>query len=244
MTGVGKDKPARVPLSVSVSRTLRDSILAGDFPTGAPLPSELELTKLLGVGRSTVREAVRILQAQGMVTGGDTVSTQRPRVSPELLKDSAEQAMEAALRLGSIPLDDLVRLRVVIEGASIEAAARAQAPAAMRAAEGALEDMRTAGTNAERFSAADHRFHRALAEASGNSAFPLVLAVLRRAITGFLSHALARSSAPGTTMRALVREHEQLLGAVGQGQGRRARDLVTAHIEGFYENPEEGRHDA
>ena len=108
----------RAPLSVLVSRQLRQAIVSGRVSVGTELPSEKELTAELGVGRSTIREALRILQAQGLLSGGDTVSTRRPRVSThQTLSLAAAQAMENAVRLGQVPLGDLVELRVVIEGA-------------------------------------------------------------------------------------------------------------------------------
>jgi DNA-binding FadR family transcriptional regulator len=58
----------------------------------------VRITSERGVGRSTVREALRILQAQGLVSGGDTVSTTKPRVSNEkALGDAVSLAMENAL---------------------------------------------------------------------------------------------------------------------------------------------------
>ena len=117
----------RAPLSVTVSRRLREAIMSGQIAVGTELPGENELARDLGVGRSTVREALRILQAQGLLSGGDTVSTQRPRVSAEQTMSMAAHTMESALRLGQVPLGDLVRLRLVIEGAAVqEAAARAE----------------------------------------------------------------------------------------------------------------------
>ena len=70
----------RTPLSLLVSRQIRDAIVSGELMLGSQLPTEQELTAQFDVSRSTVREAVRILQAQGLLSGGDTVSTSRPRV--------------------------------------------------------------------------------------------------------------------------------------------------------------------
>src|SRR5262245_49151095 len=134
----------RAPLSVLVSRQLRQAIMSGRVAVGTELPSEKELTEELGVGRSTIREALRILQAQGLVSGGDTVSTRRPRVSTQqTLNLAAAQAMENAVRLAQVPLADLVELRVVIEGSSVEAAAAASADAALDGARDALAAMKS-----------------------------------------------------------------------------------------------------
>jgi DNA-binding FadR family transcriptional regulator len=224
----------RAPLSVIVSRQLRQAIMSGRVSAGTELPSEKELTEELGVGRSTIREALRILQAQGLVSGGDTVSTRRPRVSTQqTLNLAAAQAMENAVRLGQVPLGDLVELRVVLEGASVEAASTATAEA-LESARSAVETMKTPGIDVESFRAADVLFHRSLATASGNAAFPLVMGVLRAAISSHLGEALHHQTDVAATMKRLTREHEAILKAVEGGQGERARMLMTKHIQAFY----------
>lgn len=225
---------ARAPLSLLVSRQLRQAIVSGKVRIGAELPSEKELTEELGVGRSTVREALRILQAQGLVSGGDTVSTRRPRVSTEeVLSGAAAVAMENVIRLGQVPLDDLVELRVVIEGAAVEMAAGA-AESALEEARAAVEIMSAPGIEIDEFRAADLLFHRSLASAAGNAAFPLVMGVLRSAIGGHLGEALHREASPKKVMAKLAKEHDVILKAVAGGRGKRARELVTDHIRTFY----------
>ena len=243
--------PDRAPLSVLVSRQLRQAIMSGRVAVGAELPSEKELTEELGVGRSTIREALRILQAQGLLSGGDSVSTRRARVSTQqTLSLAAAQAMENVIRLGQVPLHDLVELRVVLEGASVESAAalarsssrskgtrRAGAPQddALETARAALAAMRAPGIDVDAFRAADLQFHRSLALASGNAAFPLMMGVLRTAISGHLGEALHQEADVAATMKRLAREHAAIFEAIETGRGERARTLVTKHIQSFYE---------
>lgn len=224
----------RAPLSISVARRIRAAIVAGELGMGTELPSEKELAKELKVGRSTVREALRILQAQGLLSGGDTVSTTRPRVSNELTLATAASTMENALRLNAMPLRDLVELRVVVEGAAATAAA-ALAPSDLTDARDAVSVMKRRGIDVEEFRRQDLRFHRALAGASQNVAFALVMDVLRSAISGHLGEALHREERPAATIARLAQEHERILDAVASGRGERARELVTAHIQTFYE---------
>jgi DNA-binding FadR family transcriptional regulator len=230
----------RAPLSVIVSRKLREAIVSGRMSVGSAFPSEKELTTSLGVGRSTVREALRILQAQGLLSGGDSVSTQRPRISAAHTLVSAAQAMENVIRLGQVPIADLVELRLVIEGAAIEQAAspgtaRARADAgALAPARAALATMQDPGIDIPTFRDADLRFHRGLVAAAGNAAFPLVMGVLREAIAAHLGEALLHVKDPKRTMARLRREHQAIYDAVEAGRGALARGLVTRHIRSFY----------
>jgi len=226
----------RAPLSLAVSRQLRQAIVSGKVTVGTELPSEKQLTRELGVGRSTVREALRILQAQGLVSGGDTVSTRRPRVSSEeQLSHAAATAMENVVRLAQVPLDDLVELRVVLEGSAVEQAAALPArDPRLHDARAALALMSAADISIEEFRAADLLFHRALAAATGNAAFPLVMGVLRSAISSHLGEALQRERQPQRAMAKLAREHADILAALVSGKGKQARELVTRHIRDFY----------
>ena len=225
----------RAPLSLAVSRRMREAIVSGQIAVGTELPSESELAKDLGVGRSTVREALRILQAQGLLTGGDTVSTQRPRVSAEHTMSMAAHTMENVLRLGQVPLRDLVGVRVVLEGAAVEQAAARGDLAALEDARSALAAMKAPRVGIEAFRAADLRFHQSLAAATGNLAFALVMGVLRSAISAHLGEALHRVPSARAAMTALTREHEAIYEAIARGHGKRARELVTDHIRAFYE---------
>ena len=67
---------------------IRDSILSGAYRRGDKLPAEMELCELLHVGRSTVREALRVLQAMGLVEirhgKGAFVTDRENAVTPEM----------------------------------------------------------------------------------------------------------------------------------------------------------------
>ncbi len=225
----------RAPLSIAVSRRLREAIVSGKISLGTELPSEKDLARDLGVGRSTVREALRILQAQGLLSGGDTVSTQRPRVSADQTLSTAASTMENVLRLGQVPLRDLVELRLIIEGAAVYQAAAGPEALALEEAREALAAMKAPRIDIEAFRAADLRFHQSLASAGGNVAFALVMGVLRSAISGHLGEALLRVPNARVTMASLTREHEAILTAVARGRGKVARNLVTEHIRAFYD---------
>ena len=223
---------SRIPLSLLVSRQLREAIVSGDLSIGTELPTEKELTEHFRVSRSTIREALRILQSQGLLSGGDTVSTARPRVSAEQTSTSASEALENAVRMGQIPLEDLIELRLLLEGSAvthphIDTGRLAEA-------RDALAVMRTPGVDAATFHAQDVRFHISLAGSGGNTAFVLVMSVLRDAIAGHLLGALAAMDDPAPVLRQLADEHTAILDAVDAGDGERAATLIKAHIWDFY----------
>ena len=60
------------------------------------------------------------------------------------------------------------------------------------------------------------------------------MGVLRSAISSHLGEALSEESDVAATIKRLTREHEAILKAVEDGQGERARTLMTKHIRSFY----------
>lgn len=218
---------SRAPLSLLVSDQIRESILAGSLPVGAELPSEKELADEFGVSRSTIREAVRVLQAKGLLSGGDTVSTARPRVSAS---PDVSGALSSALRLGRIPLADLVELRVLVEGAAVTTAR----PERLSGAHDALAVMRSPAVDAVTFHRADVHFHLALAGAGGNSAFSTVMTSLRDVIASYLLEALTALADPQPAFARLAAEHAGILAAIEAADPDTAAELVRAHICDFY----------
>jgi DNA-binding FadR family transcriptional regulator len=145
-------------------------------------------------------------------------------------------AIDNAARLSQVPLADLVELRVVLEGAAVEMAA-GRRDGLLSEARAAVDVMCEPDIDIERFRAADVRFHGALAGAAGNAAFPLIMGVLRSAIGSHLGEALDREPDPPKAMAKLAKEHGAILKAVLEGKGKRARELVTAHVRQFYRDP-------
>jgi GntR family transcriptional repressor for pyruvate dehydrogenase complex len=222
----------RSPLSLLVARDLREAIVSGRLSIGTELPTEKELTEQFAVSRSTIREALRILQVQGLLTGGDTVSTARPRVSAEQTSTIASEALRIAVRMGGIPLADLMELRLVLEGAAL--ATGNFGPHSFDGAREALKDMHTPGIDVATFHEADVRFHICLAGAGGNTVFQLVLSVLHDAIAGYLLDALAALEDPLPVLTQLTHEHAEILDVAAEGRGEKAGELMRAHIWNFY----------
>lgn len=226
----------RRPAYGQVAEQLREAILDGVLEPGSVLPSERELCERFGVGRTTVREALRALQAQGLVVGAGPTAPLRV-VAPEALSTGPlSDALAHLMRLGRVPLSDLVDLRCALEGAALSAAARraraaapalAQARALVVAQEEAVDDVET-------FERADVAFHVALVAASENEALSLVMLAVRGSMGSHLLDALRSMRRPAPALRRLIGEHHAMLDAVGDGQGERAAELLRDHVLGFY----------
>jgi GntR family transcriptional repressor for pyruvate dehydrogenase complex len=221
----------RSPVYLQVAEQLREAILSGQLSPGDALPAERELAETFGASRASVREALRVLQAQGLITGGGAPT---PAVVSEAFVHPARDALITLLRLNRVELRDLVELRCVLESAAMERAAETRDPERLAEARRALEDMRIANVSVEAFDEADIRFHVALVRASGNEAMHLVMLALRDSVARHLLAALRAQRDPRRLLRGLITEHEAILAAVGQGEGKKAATLVDHHIRRFY----------
>ena len=225
------DGVSRSPLYLQVARSIREAIIAGSIAPGDPLPTERDLSESFGVSRASVREALRALEAQGLVSSGGSPAR---TVVAEGAGEHARDAMVTLLRLNGVGVDDLMEFRAHLESGALAAAARRRDPAALADARAALEEMRTPGIGVEAFDDADVRFHVALVRASGNEAMELVMQVLRETVARHLREYLEAQPDLAATFARLADEHAAILTAVERGHATRAAALVSAHISGFY----------
>lgn len=203
----------------------------GDLALGGRLPGERAMAEQLQVSRTSVREAVRILEAMGVVRAG--VGSGKDAGTVVIAEPGS--ALGSTLRLHvatrHLPVADIVETRVLLES---WAAARAKvgAPALDEAA--ALLEQMDNSPDIETFLALDARFHVALAQAAGNTVVSAMMASLRGAIEDYAGKLTGNLPDWKATSGRLRAEHHAILAAVNANDGGRAADLVAAHIQGFY----------
>jgi GntR family transcriptional repressor for pyruvate dehydrogenase complex len=200
LEGLSKD-----PLTDRVIRSIQDLIWRGEVAPGQYLPSQQSLAEQLGVGLSTVREAVKALAVIGLLEpspGRGTV------VMPDALKIlNSDVAMKA--HLSSPQLPQVLEARLVLESALTRMAAERASMQDIAEIEACFDEMQSLIEDRPAFTLADMRFHLAVARASKNP----VLAQTYYFIQGLLEQAIAEADAlPGGTDRALVNHREMLEG--------------------------------
>lgn len=225
------DEGRRSPIYLQVAERIREAIIAGHLRPGDALPTERELAESLGVSRASVREALRALQAQGLVSASGPPA--RTVVVPGAA-GHARDALVTLLRLNGVCVADLMSFRALLEGEAVAmAAAHPDAPC-LADAEAAIADMRRPDLTVATFDEADVRFHMALVRASGNEAMHLVMQALRGAVALHLAAHLESREDLAATLARLTAEHEAILAAVRAGDGAAAQALIRDHITAFY----------
>lgn len=215
-----------------VLRTIEARLLSGELGPGDHLPPERALAAELGVGRSSVREAVRVLDVLGLVR---TYTGSGPRAGSIIIA-TPSGGMSALLRLQvaaqGFPVSDVVKTRLVLETAVV--AELAHSPFELGSAVRLLDAMESDELTPAEFLTLDARFHLALAEATGNQVVTAMMAGLRDSIESYVLAGVPTIADWSAQMRLLRAEHRGILEAVETGDPSTARDRVHSHITDYY----------
>lgn len=154
-------------VNFSVANEIGQRIVRGDYPPGTILPNEAEWSQMFGVGRSVVREAIKMLAAKNLLASRTKIgSWVEPRERWNLL-DRDVLAWYAASPERRSFLKTVQEFRYIIEPEAAALAAVRRDVSQMEAITKACQEMGSAPTLSER-TAADTRFHLAILQAAGN----------------------------------------------------------------------------
>ena len=216
-----------------VLERIETDLLDGSLEPGDRLPPERELAATLGVGRSSVREALRVLEVMGLIRTG----TGSGPTSGAIIIATPTGGMSTLLRLQvaaqGFPLDDVVQTRLVLESAVVEALAADPSRSTVNA-HIVLDAMDAADLTTAEFLSLDAQLHLALAEASGNAVIAAMMGGLRTAIESYVQAGAAVLPDWDATAARLRREHRAILEAVDSGDAALARTLIHDHITDYY----------
>ncbi|MFI5497563.1 FadR/GntR family transcriptional regulator [Nocardia asteroides] len=214
----------RQPLAAQAADLLLARIRAGEWPLGHRLPGETLLAAQLGVGRSTVREAIRELAGKGVLD-----SRQGAGVFVTAL--DVTEDWDVVLRGATIAA--VIEARVAIEAEAAALAAQRRTPADLRAIRRALAGRRADGQSIAEHVDADMAFHRAVIVAAHN-------AVLTQLFDSFLPR-LRLAMIDMLALRPVASEdadhaaHERLADAVADRNPTAAAELSRTHLTALKE---------
>jgi DNA-binding FadR family transcriptional regulator len=214
-----------------VAERIRAAILDRSLNAQSALPSERELATQFGVSRTTVREALRHLQAQGLLSARGRTSPLRA-ADPDVALGRFSEALSHVVQLRNVSLEELLELRFAVESAALVSAAQAPVEVRLEEARRALAIMAEPSATADEFYEADIAFHVALVASSGNEALRLVLLAVKDSLRQHLASTMRGRSF--TKLRgSVLREHQQLLAAVENGRVKAVSALLRQHLD-FY----------
>ena len=207
-------------------------LLSGELGPGDHLPPERALAAELGVGRSSVREAVRVLDVLGLVR---TQTGSGPQAGAIIIA-TPSGGMSALMRLQvaaqGFPIADVVKTRLLLE--TTVATGLAEVRAYLGHATTLLDAMDSEELTPAEFLALDARFHVALAEASGNQVVTAMMSGLRNSIESYVLEGVPAIADWSVEARQLRAEHRGIAEAIAAGDVAAAHARVHSHITGYY----------
>jgi DNA-binding FadR family transcriptional regulator len=214
-----------------VLRHIEAGILDGTHRVGDQLPPERELAANLGVGRSAVREAMRVLQTQGLITSS-TGPGRGTRIAPAQ-GSALARIFQLHLALSDTGSGDLTETRVALERSSAALAAERTTQKSLRRLTAVVDAMAAAET-IDGFNELDTEFHVLIARAGQNQLIADLTVAIRQAVREAIRNA-SDSLADWQRFRVqLLREHSEILDAITAGDATAAASLMEAHIRGAY----------
>ncbi|HEY5014133.1 MAG TPA: FCD domain-containing protein [Acidimicrobiia bacterium] len=224
--GRPREKPQQI------ADELRALIISGELSEGDSLGHEPDLVERFGVSRPSLREALRILETEGLITvlrgvhGGVVVHAPDERMTA--------RTAALVLQARNVELADVFEARRLLEPIAARAVATSRGRRAavkdlralVRAEEDAIEDP-------ERFGVANAAFHQRLVSLAGNQTLTIVAEMLNeivvRAVTAVSRADDALGSLP--VRRRGMRSQERLLDLIEAGEGAAAEEHWRSHMQ-------------
>lgn len=203
-----------------VAQRLRREIVSGRLVVGQRLPPEEELTATFGIARTTLREALRVLESQGLIEirrgrgGGPTVT--KPDLSP------VAHGLAMSLQMEGATFADLDEARQLIEPQVAGRLARTRTAEDLRRINAAIDEAAEAAetNDAIRFGNAVVGVHETLMDCSGNVTLSTLSRILHDLVTHYYREGAGRSEL--SDRRRAVRSYRKLVALI------EARDAVWA----------------
>ncbi|OLY43027.1 FadR/GntR family transcriptional regulator [Bartonella apis] len=214
----------RATLADQIVDVLRSRITSGNLAVGDQLPTEQQLSDGFQVSRAVVREAIARLKQTGLIR------TQQGRGAFVIKPNNPAEFLKLDFHSGIEP-SHVMELRRVIEVAAARFAAQRRTDDDIARLDREIAILENAGNDLDQRVEADMRFHQAIAVASGNPLFVLVLEKLHETMTDFLKLAHGNTSKVAGAFQAAEKEHRAIAEAILNGDKDKAGNAMLKHLE-------------
>jgi len=223
-TGVRFERIQQLRAHEYVAEQIRRHISLRLIKPGESLPAERELAGMFGVGRPTIQQALRMLEAAGMVESrrGRSGGTFVTRLDND--SHAADGLILRVLRSRK-ELEDLLQYRSLIEPVVARVAAESRKASDIKAMRKAIQSM-TAATTEPDYIRHDTDFHIAVGRATGNAVLTHAIEEMRMK----LNDAMTLLPESDVWHRRISREHEALLEAIERSDADEAERVMEQHV--------------
>ncbi len=211
-----------------VADYLKDQIMNGTYNPGDRLPSLRELSELLGVGQSTIREAVSSLKTMGLVTIRHGEGTFVTRFDPEKVMSGFEQIQPVTKQ----DILSLLEARKIIETGIVRLTAERRSEENLKQIEATLKEMEQNVVRGELGDQADFRFHYEIAKSCRNS----ILEFMMQSISEMMGKTLKASREKLFQKKGypeqLLAEHRNIFESIADKNPNKAEEVMLHHLLG------------
>jgi GntR family transcriptional repressor for pyruvate dehydrogenase complex len=208
-----------------IAEQLINRINAGELKPGDSLPAQRELARLLGVGRSSIREAINALSVMGYIEviqgRGTFIQVKVPSLDAGLLK------LDSALEAGG--LLDLLEIREIIECRSAQLAAERAGSENIQQLKKSLKRMEADSEDYSAFLDADLQFHAGLAQATQNTAIQRVTRLILEEVAAYHRKLKTAHLSPDYRRKS-IDSAKEVVSAVEKGDGSQAGEWIWKHL--------------
>jgi GntR family transcriptional repressor for pyruvate dehydrogenase complex len=204
-----------------VAERLVAEIGEGRLRPGDTLPTERQLTEEYRVGRSSIREALRMLESQGLIE-----SRGSGMFAVAEFRNPLNQSLSLLLSLDASNLRELYEMRMLIEGELAALAAERRTDEDLGRMLGALQEMRSELESEQLYIDADVRFHLAIADAAKNRFALHMMQAFRELLHRALSSVYHIPGSPATS----IDQHQQILDAIAARRPQESRRAMQEHL--------------
>ena len=214
-------------ISDRLVKKLLNMILSGTIKPGYMFPNEVEMCKQLNIGRSTLREAYKVLSAYGLIT-----RTKRGTFVNEEKAFSSGAMMDFGLE--SADFAELFEFRVVLEAETARLATLRATPDDIEELGYLLKQMESVKEDINQFSLYDSAFHLKIAEASHNKLFCNTMKISSESFFKGIHDAFIILDVDG--IRRATDYHRKIYAAILARNSQQGMELMRDHINNIIEN--------
>lgn len=223
---VAKEKKKQINLIVEkLTQYFADQMLEGKLKKGDQIPTDRELAGIMGVGRTNIREALKVLDIMGMIDirpGQGTFITGAEN-------DFFMIPLSWSLFMNAEQIDEILEVRDTLEEKSAYLAAVHQNPSLMKKLSEIMDEMGEDVLHEDigAFSKTDTKFHYCISELSENR----ILHALRQTISSLIHEVSETGLTNLAQMQESYREHQKIYAAILEGDGEHARIAMLDHLK-------------
>lgn len=209
---------------------IESQIASGALKVGDQLPAERDLATALGVSRTAVREAMRAMEAQGVVRSGVGVGPDSGTFLTSMPSKALTQFLRLHMALANFPIDDVLETRIMLERRSARLAARQASADDLATMRRLLDEMDAETDDVAAFNELDTDFHVALAEAAHNTLITEMTTAIRHSMRSMVLASFREHGDWKALSDGLREQHRAIYAAITDGDQIGAADAVEAHL--------------